>query len=58
MSAYTMWKVTVAVMKVETREINATSERHARELAEEGPDNPTVLEVQWKDPEAANDSVC
>lgn len=58
MSAYTMYKVTVAVMKIETREINATSKEQAREIAMDDPENAVVLDVEWMDPEPANDAVC
>ena len=58
MSAYTMYKVTVAVMKIETREINATSKEHAKQIAMDDPENAVVLDVEWMDPEPANDSVC
>lgn len=57
MSAYTMWKVTVAVMRIETREVCAASKEQAKEIAEEGEGNPVVLEVEWKDPEPANEAV-
>lgn len=51
-----MYKVTVAVMKIETREINATSKEHAKEIAMDDPENAVVLEVEWMDPEPANDA--
>lgn len=57
MSINTRWKVTVAVMKIETREIYAVSKEEARELAEQLADadkeGMTVLDVEWIDPEAA-----